>query len=487
MNPICTTRRSTVWVLLTACVTVAHVSLAAAEETALDRSNSSHPLPRYQLKVGQDVVYKLTRQQEYTDGKPETPGDMPRDDSEWRVFVAGENPDGSWRLLIRMNRILKHRDGSIRVQMRSLSALDLMPNGSYTVDERTAIVQRLVPQELFCRLPDTEAELNAGWKFKMPLLGYVCRLCAEKLAQDRLRIMGVEESIYAEMHHWEQTRDYTFDTARGLMTSIASDFKDTAANQLKSRRVIELVSVNSHSPEWMSAFRAEADRYLDDFRKWLGLVYDGTRARTVADCTVARAKARQVLEAGRSRANFQVVWDSYDTELQQHSEDDKYEAEAAAKRNQFFSMAANFANDWQAKDFDGNVFRLAEHRGKPVVLFFWGTNCEYCVLMGPQLKQLASEFDGKGALVLGMFCRRENYPRDKEDVDAKFLIDRAYQGFPHIDATEIEKQYRLPELNLGHPSIIVLDSMGKPHAIQLGYSADLLPRLRATIHDLQHN
>jgi thiol-disulfide isomerase/thioredoxin len=200
----------------------------------------------------------------------------------------------------------------------------------------------------------------------------------------------------------------------------------------------------------------------------------------------ARKKARAVLEAGRNRADIEPVWDSYNAELEQHDQDDQYESESAAKRNLFFKMAPDLAVDWQAKDLDGNAFHLADHRGKPVVLFFWGTNCEYCVLMGPQFKRLASEVNGKDALVLGMFCRRENYPREKEDVEAKFLIERAYQGFPHVDATEIEKQYRLPELHLGHPSIVVLDSMGKPYAVEIGFTADMLPRLRAMIHDLQH-
>lgn len=470
---------------LALCLAAVQALFAFTVEASADQT-SGGALPTYRLKVGRELVYNLTRQQSFssTDLAADKQSDTPRDQMKWRVIVVAKNNDNSWRLLIRSKIAFNNADGSVRAKRNSLGYCDLHPNGSYSLDEQTAIVKRLIPYELFCRLPDSEAELSDGWRFKAPVINYGYQLRAEDRSGPVLRIAGIEDSIYSKMHQWEQSRVYTFDLDRGLVTSITSDFRDTEADKLKDRRVVELISDESHDAEQMAKLREETDRYLDDYRKWIALAYVGARAHSVADCKTARATARAVLETGRKQATVEMVRESYDSELQQHDKDDRGETEMAQKRSQFFALAPSFATDWQAKDLDGGTFRLADHRGKPVVLFFWGTNCEYCVLMGPQLQQLAAEFKNKGALILGMFVRRVGMPLEEEDGQAKFLVDVAYQGFTHLDGTGIEKQYRLAELHLGHPSLVILDQAGKPHEVQLGYSADTIERMRTVLNEL---
>jgi thiol-disulfide isomerase/thioredoxin len=442
----------------------------AAAEVATTNPTASQVLPRYHLKVGQELVYRQTHQQDFrTSSDKQT--DAASDRMEWRVFVAAKNHDGSWRLYIRSNIEFVNDDGSIRAKRNSLGYCDLRPEGLYAVDEQTAIVQRLIPYELFCRLPDSQAALREGWEFAAPVINYTYRLNAEDRSGRDWRISAVEKSMYSHIHQWEQSRSYLFDVVRGLVTSITSDFKDLDADKLMNRRVVELTTVRSHDDNWMDTFRIEAERYLVDFRKWLKLCIDGARSHTVDECRTARAMARAILEEGRKQATLEIVQQSYDTELQQHNEDDQGELKLAEKRSQFFAMAPEFSTDWEAKMIEGGTFRLTELRGKPVVLFFWGNNCEYCVMMGPQLNQLAAEFKEKGAALLGMFVRQDGAARDEEDDQARYLIGHAFQGLNHLDGTQVEKQYRLRELGLGHPSLVILDQAGRP----CDFSSDTRP------------
>jgi peroxiredoxin len=469
---------------LAVCIAATSAPDAAAAEVTPLQTNTA--LPKYQLKVGQELIYQLSKQQSFSsaDAAAQKKSGVPRDHMEWQVIVTDKNEDGSWRLLIRTNIVFKNNDGSERARRQSLGYCDLQSDGSYALDEQTAINKRLIPYELFCRLPESMTALRAGWRYKVPTMDFDLQLHAEDRSGSVLRIAGIEKSIYEEVHHWEEIRIYDFDRDRGLVTSITDEFKDLSANELKSRRVVKLISVASHDSEWLASFRGDAERYLLDFRKWLDLVYAGTRTHTVDECRAARTQARAVLDAGRKQAKSELVQECYDVELRQHDEDDRDEIKMAENRNRFFDLAPSFATDWQAKRLDGGTFRLADLRGKPVVLFFWGTSCEYCVKMGPQLKQLADEFKDKGAVVLGMLARQEGVPQDEEDAQAKFLIARAFQGFDHLDGSEIEKLYRLAELGLEHPSLVVLDQAGQPREVQLGYSPDTVRRMQTVLSKL---
>jgi peroxiredoxin len=66
------------------------------------------------------------------------------------------------------------------------------------------------------------------------------------------------------------------------------------------------------------------------------------------------------------------------------------------------SRAAWEAPDFTVKDLEGNEVRLADLRGKLVVLNFWATWCEPCITEWPQVAKLARrlEEDGDGEVVV---------------------------------------------------------------------------------------
>lgn len=54
------------------------------------------------------------------------------------------------------------------------------------------------------------------------------------------------------------------------------------------------------------------------------------------------------------------------------------------------------------EDLDGRVMRLSDHRGKVVVLTFWGSWCGPCMAMVPQERELVERMRGKPFALLGV-------------------------------------------------------------------------------------
>ena len=282
------------------------------------------------------------------------------------------------------------------------------------------------------------------------------------------------------MHGWETTRRYDFDLQRGLVTRIVQDHRNTGG-PVRNRVTFELVSVRERDPDWVAQFRAEANDYLATYRQWAQRLNDTMWLHQADACEPALRDARQLLVAGRGNAKLKVLQDVYDDNLHEHDEHVRWAKGDAEKREKFFGEATHFATDWQAERFDGRTFRLADHRGEIVVLDFWGTNCEYCVLMAPQVTQLAAEYRDKRVVFLGMFDRRQGVDPDKENEMARSLINSVYQGIAHLDGTEIAKEYRLREFGLGYPALVILEPSGAVHEVHSGYTADLVERMRTTL------
>ena len=84
------------------------------------------------------------------------------------------------------------------------------------------------------------------------------------------------------------------------------------------------------------------------------------------------------------------------------------------------------APDFTLTDLEGRVVRLSELRGRPVVLNFWATWCQPCVVEHPTLAAAASRF-GERAHFLGVIYHDE--PRAVR----AFLVRRPPWGPSLID------------------------------------------------------
>jgi len=58
--------------------------------------------------------------------------------------------------------------------------------------------------------------------------------------------------------------------------------------------------------------------------------------------------------------------------------------------------------NYTLKDMNGRDVRLADFRGKPLIVNFWATWCGPCLLETPELVELASEYRDQGLVVIGI-------------------------------------------------------------------------------------
>ena len=124
--------------------------------------------------------------------------------------------------------------------------------------------------------------------------------------------------------------------------------------------------------------------------------------------------------------------------------------------------------DYAFTDFDGKARKLADFRGKYLLLDFWGTWCGPCVAEIPHLKEAYEKYRSRGFEILGM--------DQDESVDKvkKFLVDK---GVTWTQATTdsikelLEKRFRIT----AYPTTVLLDPNGK--IISLGQKDQ--PRLRS--------
>jgi peroxiredoxin len=112
------------------------------------------------------------------------------------------------------------------------------------------------------------------------------------------------------------------------------------------------------------------------------------------------------------------------------------------------------APDFMAAAMDGTPIRLADYRGKVVLIDFWATWCAPCVTEMPNLRKIKESLGADGALVvLGV-----SLDSDRSLVE-RFVKDRA--PWPHIvggPATEnaIAKLFSVE----GIPATFLLDHRG---------------------------
>lgn len=79
--------------------------------------------------------------------------------------------------------------------------------------------------------------------------------------------------------------------------------------------------------------------------------------------------------------------------------------------------------DFSWKDSTGTLRSLRELRGKVVLINFWATWCAPCLVETPALRDIASDFRDKGAVVIGISIDQagEVYPKVEEFAHSKHL------------------------------------------------------------------
>ena len=149
------------------------------------------------------------------------------------------------------------------------------------------------------------------------------------------------------------------------------------------------------------------------------------------------SQAETTLKDAREQLTVAVLREQIDEQLKSHSRMASYYAEEAKNRS---AVLGQPAADWETKDLDGKTHSLKGYRGKVVILDFWYRGCGWCIRAMPQVKELAEEFKGQPVAVLGMNT-------DRDEKDAKFVVDEMSLNYPVLKAEGIPEKYSVSRVS----------------------------------------
>jgi thiol-disulfide isomerase/thioredoxin len=426
--------------------------LAAA---GLRAEENAPPLPRYKLQVGQELRYQGSDTFKYEGGEIASEGS-------WNVWVVRVNDDGSWRLLLRNVSTMKQSGGRER-KTPTLVSCDIYPSGK--LSDNDSLGFQINPAKLLPRLPESAAELAAGWSSRDERMDEVTKYAvnSERTKDKQLVLQAQRESPMDVIYGIEYRDTYTFDVDRGLPQKIETHTKQTYGFNGQGEGTVELEAIETHDQAWCESFAAEAERYFSAYLDYGKAVLDDAPDG-------AADKAIAALKTVGEEVKSPIVREQIDSVLEQHKSLAFHYADQAKKRAAILNKPAA---DWQADDFAGKSHALADYRGQVVVLDFWYRGCGWCVRAMPQMNQIAAHFAGKPVAVLGVNT-------DRVDEDAQFVIDKMGLKYPNLKGAEIPGKYHVQ----GFPTLLIIDQKGVLREVHTGYSPALKEKVVESIEKL---
>jgi peroxiredoxin len=439
-------------------------------------------LPRYKLKVGQELVYRTVDPPRVSEEKDRgktiwTSG------YEWIFCVVRQNENGSWRLVFReqFDDTFSFMEGKERKERRVAWSkdgyCDLWPDGRMA--DNPTIQPQTDPTVLFPVLPPDLQTMGTSWEAKLSLDDTRCKLrpaakdspaegAVWRFVEER---EGMLDAIYLSSTH----RDYVFDRAEGVVrkvTTVSKEAWPAGREAYPATQSFELASTRQHNAADLQALREETDCYwaaMEEYKKLAGRAsQDAAHAAEWLD------KAEAGLKQLAGQLTLPPVRTMVDRKLEEHQQDRSSVISEAEKTAKLMNKPAP---DWKTADLDGRERALTDYRGKVVVLDFWHRGCGWCIRAMPQLKQLADEFEGKAVAILGINS-------DEDESDARFVIDALKLNYATLKNSHgddrISAQYKVQ----AWPTLIVIDRQGVVRRVDVGYTLTLRHDLGDRIREL---
>lgn len=118
------------------------------------------------------------------------------------------------------------------------------------------------------------------------------------------------------------------------------------------------------------------------------------------------------------------------------------------------------APDFSLKDAGGKDYKLADFKGKVVLLDFWATWCGPCKAAMPSIQKLHEKYKDKAVAVIGM----NTWERGDS---TEFIKKKGYTYLQLLKADDLAKAYGVS----GIPTLILIDGNGKVLHTAVGFSA----------------
>ncbi len=426
----------------------------------------SNDLPRYRLKVGQELKYHSTSDFRYENGSL-------GGETDWTAWVVGANADGGWRVVIRessrRSQTLNGRKSNVGPADVNMAYFDLEPDGRIVAND--SFGYHLDPSSLFPRLPSDAAEARNGWNEpdtrQNKRTDFKRSTAAASAAQEWL-FDGEHHSSWDRIYKMTARGHFVFDVRQGVLKRVDSENTQGYGFNGKGTGTTTLVSVEQQAPDQVKALERESERYFAANQKYQDLLTSASKDEKDVDAVLTRAE--KTLKEAREQLAVAMLREQIDEQLKTHSRMASYYAEEAKNR---WAVLGHAAADWETKDLNGTAHSLKGYLGKVVILDFWYRGCGWCIRAMPQVKELAEEFKGEPVAVLGMNT-------DRDEKDAKFVVDEMGLNYPVLKAEGIPEKYKVR----GFPTLIIVDQNGKVADIHVGYSPTLRVEVAKSVRKL---
>jgi thiol-disulfide isomerase/thioredoxin len=420
-------------------------TLMLATTAALSLPARASELPRYQLKVGQELSFiadnRLERRQAMSKRETVT----------WTVWVIGKTGDDGWKLVVRRDYSARYTDPSMKGHTLENSKVHLV---ELSCDGRLLLDSLLDPDTFLLDglrtflplLPKDQAQVQKGYEEKSEANGFRYRV-VKRVGQ--WEIEAVSQGLCSEIYEIDSKTTYTFDTARGLpvQATVKSEQKSLLKTRLEG--MLRLKSVKDHGAAWAAQASAEAKRYFAARRVVMKAYQDGK--------SESMKRAADELKAVQAQAKSELFQKHFEDSLK-YLEREIKDREHGGSTTAFLGKSVN----WKTTDLDGKNVTLADFKGKILVLDYWYRGCFWCVRSMPQLNELAEHYKGKPVALLGMNI-------DEDEADARFVIRKMDLKYATLKAGSTRKDYGVAAF----PTILILNDKGAVCDFHIGYAPDL--------------
>jgi thiol-disulfide isomerase/thioredoxin len=414
---------------------------------------ADNSLPAYQFKPGQVLTFHASSQFKFGEGaKAGEHGTT----SDYTVWVVRPNPDGSYRLIIRDKNVFSQSFNGKKMDQPARTSLvyaDVFPDGRVLPNK--SIQYQGNPGNLFPPLPRDASQAKTGWEGVADDDKVACKAIA---GSEKFVFEAIKDSPFNKIYLSSHKDKFTFDPAKGLVVKGEAETTQGYGFNGKGTGTMELVSVKNMDPAALHDFSLTADKYFQASAAYDELT-DAASKATPEKARELLAKAVADLETAAKDLKDKDLKAELSSKIDSHKQMAKYYLEQAAN---LAKIKGKPAADFDTRDIDGKPVKLADLKGKVVVLDFWYRGCGWCIKAMPQMNQLADDFAGKPVAIFGMNT-------DREEKDARFVIEKMALKYPTLKGKDLDKRFGVQ----GFPTLIIIDQQGNVHDIHVGYSPNL--------------
>lgn len=426
--------------------------------------------PCFRLEPGLELRYtvKVCSWFDSKDGKRDMPreadGSPKYEKSDLTVYVLGQQPDGSFRVLMR---------GISGAGSPFITWADLFADGKLTlIPSAMPILEHDSLRSIFPLLAKNEHERTAGWSE------------VEPRTDQRMRFTAAEGMIRAEcdgpldrVSEGHRIIRYRLAPKTNLPSEISTDGRWDRYKESLSAIVTAQATIR-HDGEWVAKFTANAAKYFEITAKQKRAQQNDVVAHAISErerpgATAEMLDARKAsLITARDAMTEPLFRNDVDRRIKQCDDFRDSRVEAATR---WAKIAGLPAPDWKVTDLSGKEHALTQYRGQVVVLDFWFRQCSFCIRAMPQVEQAAAIL--RQEKLLASFF---GVSVDKEEADAKFVAETVKLSYPVLRSEKLAEQFGVTS----YPTVLVIAPDGTVQGILVGYNLTLREELTSCVRGL---